>query len=281
VSLPFSDHCEPLADDPDCETHILTTVAESMREQNFRYFETRPLNTASRVAPAWLCESTREYCFHRIDLTPDAQTLFRNFHKDSIQRKIRRAEREGLRYEVGRSQQLVDAFYDLQVITRKRHGLPAQPKAWFQNVLACLGPAARIRVTYKDEIPTASIFTMRHKDTIVYKYGASDHAYNNLGGMHLLFWNAIKEAKLANLRTFDLGRSAFDNQGLITFKDRWGALRTTLSYSRFTCSHSPKVAYDIPISGPTNSERLAVKVFSVMPTFLSRALGALLYRHVG
>jgi len=282
VSLPFSDHCEPLTDDPDCEDHILSTVENSLREQSLRYFETRPLDTVcSRVVPASLYESTRDYCFHRIDLTPDLETLFRNLHKASIQRKIRRAERERLRYEEGNSQHLLDAFHDLQAITRKHHGLPPQPKAWFQNVLTCVGPAASIRVAYKDELPVASIFTMRHKDTIVYKYGCSNPHHNNLGGTQLLFWNTIKEAKLDNVKTFDLGRSAFDNEGLLTFKDRWGASRTTLRYSRVTCSHLPNTAHDMYQAGVTRTDRLAMNMFSVMPKPLSRAIGALLYRHIG
>ena len=40
---------------------------------------------------------------HRLDLTAPSDQLFRSFHKDCIQRKIRRAERENLAYEEGSS----------------------------------------------------------------------------------------------------------------------------------------------------------------------------------
>jgi hypothetical protein len=99
--------------------------------------------------------------------------------------------------------------------------------------------------------------------------------------MHLLFWNTIKEAKLDTIKTFDLGRSAFDNEGLLTFKDRWGASRTTLRYSRVTRSTLSNNTHDMPRAGATSTDRLITKLFSVMPTPLSRAIGALLYRHIG
>src|SRR5208282_5243177 len=50
------------------------------------------------------------------------------------------------------------------------------------------------------------------------KYGCSDARFNNLGGMHLLFWRSIEEAKKDGLRTFDLGRSGREGAGLNVFK---------------------------------------------------------------
>ena len=44
---------------------------------------------------------TSSYSFHQLDLRPDLGTLLRSFHKSSTQRKIRRAEREGLTYRRG------------------------------------------------------------------------------------------------------------------------------------------------------------------------------------
>ena len=46
-------------------------------------------------------------------------------------------------------------------------------------------------------------------------------------------WKAIQEAKNDQLDEFDMGRSDCDNPGLIAFKDRWGAARSTLSYLRY------------------------------------------------
>ena len=51
------------------------------------------------------------YHFHCLDLRPSAERLFQNFHKDCVQRKIRRAERENVKYEDGASEDLLQKFY--------------------------------------------------------------------------------------------------------------------------------------------------------------------------
>lgn len=44
---------------------------------------------------------------------------------------------------------------------------------------------------------------------------------------------AMEGGKTNTAREFDLGRPEFDNAGLITFKDRWGATRSPLTYWRY------------------------------------------------
>src|SRR5947209_1652919 len=193
VSLPFSDHCEPLLHSEDDLQVFATALEEEARKRNWWYIEMRPL-TPFEIRTS-LSRAQVNYSFHQLDLSPSLTTLFNNFHKNSIQRKIRRAEREGLVYEEGRSDPLLDSFYRLFQITRQRHYLPPPPKAWFRNLIDAFGNDLKIRVARKDGRAVASILTLRHKDTLVYKYGSSDSSLHKLGGMHLLFWNSIQEAK--------------------------------------------------------------------------------------
>ena len=95
---------------------------------------------------------------------------------------------------------------------------------------------------------------------------------NNLGGTQLLFWKAIQEAKRDGLCIFDLGRSDPENTGLIAFKDRWGALRSTLTYVRLSLSP--------PSNRPALLPRLAKSVVPYLPDPLLRIIGAALYRHI-
>src|SRR5262249_26306738 len=155
---------------------------------------------------------------------------------------IRRAEREGLTYQDGRSQALLSHFYDLLVLSRRRQKLAPQPLSWFRNLIALMGDRLCIRVALKEGRPVASILTLRYQKTPVYKYGCADGRYNNLGGMPLLFWRAIQEAKREGLTVLDLGRSDWDNPGLIAFKDRWGAGRTSIAYWRYGNSPIPQAA---------------------------------------
>jgi hypothetical protein len=275
VSLPFSDHCDVLGDSDANQGAMMDRLAQELNEQQLRYVELRtrqPLNT-SRVG----AHSTSSYCFHEIDLTPSVDALFCSFHKDSTQRKIRRAERERLTYCEGAS--MLESFYELMVLTRRRHSIPPQPKKWFFNLIDCFKDALKIRIAFKDKRPIAAMMTLRYRDTLVYKYGCSDAALHHLGGMQFLFWRAIQEAKHDALHIFDLGRSDWDDTGLITFKDRLGAKRSEVTYLRLLASAHSKDAY----KHTTGSwkRRVTKKVVPYLPDPILRGAGALVYRHIG
>ena len=133
VSIPFSDHCEPLINDLEELELFVENLAERIEKSGWKYFELRPiLHTPNDKTNLGISQN---YYFHRLDLRPSEQTLFKTFHKDSVQRKIRRAEREGLRYEEGTSEAFLQHFYKLMITTRRRQGLPPNLSAGFAVLL--------------------------------------------------------------------------------------------------------------------------------------------------
>jgi lipid II:glycine glycyltransferase (peptidoglycan interpeptide bridge formation enzyme) len=199
--------------------------------------------------------------------------LFRGFHKDCIQRKIRRAERERLVVEAGRSDALLRKFYHLMLLTRRRLGLPPHPFLWFRNLVETFGENLEISVASKDGQPVGSILTLRFKDTLVYKYGGSDVRYNRLGGMPFLFWRAIRQACSLGLRELDFGRSDLDDAGLIAFKDRLGCTRTPLTYWRSPASS---------VLGHSRRILAAAKpLVACVPLPLLSTVGKLVTKHLG
>src|SRR5271157_2519642 len=275
VSLPFSDHCQPLVDDPGDLALLVSFLKEHRDRDKWRYIELRPLVSSHFDLGTQPCFSSSEtFSFHRLNLRPDLVTIFSNFHKSCVQRKIRRAEREHLEYEAGRSDQILARFYDLLLLTRRRHQLPPQPLAWFRNLADCLGDRLVIRIVSKDGQPIAGILTMFFKNSLVYKYGCSDARYHNLGGMPLLFWRAIQEGKELGAQEFDLGRSEVDNPGLVNFKEHLGAARSQLVYLRIEPHRSRPTVTDWKI-------RYARKAFSHMPNPCLKLVGNLFYRYIG
>jgi hypothetical protein len=191
--------------------------------------ELRPSTSGfTTAAGGWA--ATAEYVLHRCNLTPPLSAIHDRFHASCIQRPIRRAEREGLECAAGDAPALLGTFYGLLRMTRRRHGLPPQPIAWFKNLADALRDRLTVRVAVKAGRPIAGILTIAFGKRLVYKYGCSDPSYHRLGGMPFLFWHAIQDAKAHGLEELDLGRSDIDQQGLTTFKDRLGATRTTLTY---------------------------------------------------
>lgn len=275
VSLPFSDHCEPLVERPEESVEILSFLAREVSRGNWDYAEIRPVEHAPVEHDSLQgFQLSQTFCLHRLDLCPSSEVLFAQFQKSGVQRKIRRAEREGLLYEQGRSQLLLTKLYHLLRLTRKRHGLPPQPVAWFRNLIACLGERATLHVASHEGRPIAGLLTISFKKTLVYKYGGSDARHHNLGGMPLLFWQAIQQAKAMGLEELDLGRSDPDDAGLIDFKRHLGAAGSTLVYYRFTQSR---------VASPASNWKLrtAKRVFGLAPAPVLSLAGKLLYRHFG
>ena len=275
VSLPFSDHCEILRDSEGDLEGMWPKIAGEMERQGFRYIELRPISYWRAPSP----ESSRSsYWLHSLDLTPTVECLLRNCHKDSIQRKIRRADRELLSYQEGRSDFLLETFYKLQLITRRRHQILPQPRNWFKNLVEAFGPALKIRAAFKDRTPIAAVMTVKHQTTLVYKYGCSDQRFHNLGGMHLVLWRSILEGKSQGMTKFDLGRSDLDHDGLVTFKDRWGASRREITYSKVFCSPQAKLETSL-FSGAWMRRAVKRAVASFSDEALSVA-GRVVYRHL-
>jgi len=274
VSLPFSDHCEPLVDSDVDAAEILSHVRREAARKGYRFVEIRPLAFGREILHPHLgFEVSNSFILHRMDLRPALDFLFRSLHRHSLQQTIRRAERERLEYKEGRSEEVLRMFFDLQLKTRRKHGLPPQPIAWFCNLVNFLGDRLHIRVALKGDCPVAAIMTMVWKDTLVYKYGCSDPEFGNLGGTPMVFWKAIQAAKAGDLSWFDLGRSDAGNTGLLTFKDRWGANRSTLCYWRHAATGSS--------SHVGWGERVGGHFFKRMPDRLLIVAGRLLYRHIG
>jgi lipid II:glycine glycyltransferase (peptidoglycan interpeptide bridge formation enzyme) len=219
------------------------------------------------------------YAFHVLDLAPSLDTIYAGFHHSSIRRKIRRAEREGLVYREGSTPELLSDFYRLFTVSRQRQGLAPQSRGWFANLLECFGSALKVRVALRGGQCIAAMITMRYKDTLTYKYGCSDVRYNNLGPMHLLFWNAIQEAKVSGLRYLDFGRCDADQDGLITFKNRWGARQSHLSYSRYGMAEKSTHLFDLYSS--RWKSRVTKQALRKFPQSLLPIIGQIVYRHIG
>ena len=105
------------------------------------------------------------YLLHVIDLRANLDDIFRSLDKDSVQRRIQRAERAGLVEKCGTSKDLLNAFYDLFVTTRGRHRVPPPPLRLVSEPGPMPRQALEIRVAYNDDIPIAAILTLRFGTT--------------------------------------------------------------------------------------------------------------------
>lgn len=272
VSLPFTDHCEPLAESDADRQRLFEGLHDEQAKGRWRYIEWRPREPV--LAGPFGAPAGPPYWLHRLDLSVGIDALRRALHPNHVRRKIKRSERE-LEYRTGRSDALLDAFFALFLQTRRRHGLPPQPYGWFRNVLDCLPDAASLRVAFNRGDPVAAIMTLRERGTMVFKYGASDHRFHPLGGTHLLLWRAIEDAVSHGCDCLDLGRTDVANSGLAAFKENWGAKRAPLVYWRYPRGETVLSALARPAIA---AAKWAV---TFAPDRVLTTVGRLVYPHIG
>jgi lipid II:glycine glycyltransferase (peptidoglycan interpeptide bridge formation enzyme) len=98
---------------------------------------------------------------------------------------------------------------------------------------------------------------------------------HSLGGVALLLWNTIQQAKAAGYESLDLGRSDIDNEGLASFKENWGGMRSDISYWRYP--HRPRQ----DSRHNAVNQRILGRLVQAAPDRMLVAAGNLLYRHIG
>ena len=167
------------------------------------------------------------------------------------------------------------AFYDLHLRTRRRQGVPIQPRRFFrliaERTLARGG--GWVDVVEGAGRPLAAALFLAGNGTVIYKFGASDEAAWSLRPNHLLFWNAIRAACEDGYQTFDFGRTDAGHDSLAAFKRSWGAREEALTYSVV----GGAAAGD---RGHGTAARVLGTVIRHAPPFVCRAAGELLYRFV-
>jgi len=269
VSLPFTDDSEPFYADADAFKNVLETVTDFGRARKWKYIEFRGGRKLFGDAPASL-----SFYRHELDLNGDEEQLFGRVDT-SVRRAIRKAEKAGVTVEVANTLEAVKIFYVLLCRTRKKHGMPPQPWGFFQNIHEHVlsKKLGNVILAKFEGRPIAAAVYFRTARKAIYKYGASDETLLQLRGNNLVMWEAIKWHARQGCESLHMGRSSLGNEGLRRFKLGWGAVEQPIEYVKYDLRQERFVTDRDESAGWHN------KIFNRMPIFLSRLIGAGLYRH--
>ena len=121
----------------------------------------------------------------------------------------------------------------LHVETRRRLGLPVQPRRFFRLLWRHVieTGVGRLFLAEVDGRPAAGAVFLGWNRMLLYKYGASDPVLWPLRPNNLLFSEAIAWACDAGYESLDFGRTNLDSLSLRRFKLSWGAVERPLAYS--------------------------------------------------
>ena len=270
ICLPFSDYCAPLAFSTFGHELVAQELQQIARERRWSYFELRSHSMVPINVPA-----SESYYGHFLDLRIGPEAVISNF-SSSVQRAVRKAQRSGLSVSIQSSPDAMAQFYKLHVRTRRRHGVPPQPRSFFINIqrhLISTGFGFIVLVeSQKGPIAAAMFFRLgRHA---VYKFGASDERLQELRANNLAMFEAIRYLAEGGAEVLHFGRTERENQGLRRFKLSWGATEEKIDYACFdTASASWKHSCD-------RRSTFHKRVFRALPASLNRLAGAMIYPHL-
>ena len=271
VSLPFSDHVDPIIGSDISPPDLVAAATEYAISRGWRYLD---FHGGHNLLPG--SQPSSEFVGHRLALA-DGSALGQPQPSASARRNIKKATRMGVEVDITRTHDALNEFYRLHCLTRKRHGLPAQPFRFFQklyDVMLSAGLGEIVRAVHKGRTLGAAVF-LHYGDDVLFKFGASDLRHQHLRMNDLIFGEAIRWFAKSGFRTLDFGRTEAGNRGLRRFKSGWGAEEYPIRYYKYDVRHRGV------IRSSERLDRVIQTTFRMMPIPISRAIGRTLYRHLG
>jgi len=156
--------------------------------------------------------------------------------------------------------------------------MPAQPQRYFYDAwdaFAASGKMQLLLAEYEGKV-IASMILFASGTTLRYAYGASDDQYLQVAPNNLLMWTAISWGCTHGYSTLDMGRTSCDNEGLMEFKRRWGAVQEPLPYYYY-----PQMQGLATTSEHSWKFRLLTACWRLLPLQVAGPLGGSLYKHLG
>ncbi len=270
VCLPFSDYCGPLISEDSDSTLITEKYLEIARAKNWKYIEIREGENVPAGTPI-----SSKFFAHRLDLQEDLEVVFASFN-GSIRRAIGKAERSGMNVEVLRTREAILSYYRLHMRTRRQFGIPPQSLAFFLNIYEeIIKPGLGIVVLAgMNSTHFAGGIFFQVGNRAVYKFGASDHRFQEFRGNNLVMWKAIVFLACSGAKTLHFGRTSPENEGLKRFKLGWNTTEETIKYHKFDILEGKWVG------GMNRAATFHQAFFRRLPLMVNRLFGSLLYPHL-
>ncbi|MBN1983157.1 MAG: peptidoglycan bridge formation glycyltransferase FemA/FemB family protein [Chitinivibrionales bacterium] len=271
VSLPFTDYCQPYLTNSMSIQEVLSDLQALGRNQRWEriVFQGVQSTLFDELTSLYTTEHR-----HTLELSNGYETIYKNF-RDSNRRNIHKAQAHSVTVSDGTSMEFLAQFYRLNCMTRKRHGLPPQPFYFFKNVFDHVLAADKGRIFlafYQKKCIAAAVYFFL-KPHVVYKYGASDSAFNDLRANNFVMAEAIKYFCLNGFQHFCFGKTEAGNSGLLQYKQGFRPQESVLRTYVFDCTQSRFITQRPKVSTFQHA------LFKLLPIPLLRIAGSLLYKY--
>ena len=187
---------------------------------------------------------------------------------------VRKGIKNGLKSEIDAT---VDRFFSLYAGNVLRHGTPAMPKRYFQELQREFGANCEVlTVTGPDGKPLSSVLSFYFRDEVLPYYAGDDEAARDLAANDFKYWDLMRRACARGLKVFDYGRSK-QGTGPYAFKKNWGFEPTPLSYEYRLYKRD-----SVPQNNPNNAKyQMLIRTWRRLPIGVANWLGPYIVRSLG
>jgi lipid II:glycine glycyltransferase (peptidoglycan interpeptide bridge formation enzyme) len=224
---PFSHHVEPLSKDDVVLERLIVKLKDLCKKEGCKYIEFHG-GGESLSRFGFIIKEMNWITY--LNLDQYSSDLWDGI-RSSTQRNIKKAEKSGLSVIKGSSLKDYYAFSDLVLETRQYQGSLPYPRKLYDELFE--NSYSRLYLCQHDGKIIAGLVLLLFGKNVIYAYGASlkDGELLKLRPNDLLFWNAISETSREGFKIFDFGTTPINNEGLLRYKENWGAKSEKLSYA--------------------------------------------------
>lgn len=268
VSLPFAEHAGVASLERDAIAPLHAKARELAQSLGVQHLE---LRNRVRREPEWPEQDL--YVSFRKQITRNHEQ-----NLQAVPRKqramVRRAANRGLRAEIDADTR---RFFPLYADNMQRHGTPALPRRFFDELLRTFGSDCEVlTVLDKRGRPVSGVLSFYFRDQVLPYYGGDVLAARQLAANDYRCWELMRRAAERGARLFDFGRSK-RGTGSYDFKCHWGFTPEPLHYEYALLKRDA-----VPQNNPTNPKyRTPIAIWQRLPRPVVNWLGPYIVRNLG
>jgi CelD/BcsL family acetyltransferase involved in cellulose biosynthesis len=124
--------------------------------------------------------------------------------------------------------------------------------------------------------PINAMINLFSGDTLIAAYAAPQNEWRNHYPTDVVFWESIRWGIQAGFRCLDFGADSSEQESLIWFKKKWGAVQSRMHYYYHLYANGSLPNFD----GDSSAYQLARRTWSLLPHAISKPLGAIVTRQL-
>src|SRR3989344_5520768 len=261
VSTPYAIYTGPVSEKEDIKLGLINFAQDVAQKENVDYVEIR--EKFPYTYPSQFSSRSKVFNFS-LHLSSNPEDVWKKLPKSSVRWGVKKAEKSGLTWTSGNSQNDVDNFYSLFLQTRKFRGVPAYPYHYFKGIINSFPEKVKIYTAFYESKPVASIFLIYFHQEVRYAFAGAIHypKFLQLQPYHLLIWESIKDACQKGYEVYNFGGATIDTNagGLYEFKKKWADTIVEVHYYFYLVK-----AKDLPSLESSFALKVASHIWKKLP----------------